>query len=126
MTLPRISQLSTLDGSAEPDVWSLLTTLASWLEAANSHRTGDERLDELIYAVVEEVGEVAQSVKGVRGSNPRKGVTHTWDDVKMELCDTTASSFLALAKLCGGVEPAHQFLAAHLARVVARANGQTR
>jgi hypothetical protein len=33
----------------------------------------------------EEVGETNQAVIGVLGQNPRKGVTHTWEDVHAEL-----------------------------------------
>jgi hypothetical protein len=37
--------------------------------------------------VQEEVGEVAQAAMGAVSANPRKGRSHTWEDVQNELCE---------------------------------------
>lgn len=52
-----------------------------------------------IMKVQEEAGEVAQAWIGVQGQNPRKGVTHTLDDVALELADVALTVFVALASL---------------------------
>lgn len=44
--------------------------------------------------VQEEAGEMAQAVIGVLGQNPRKGITHTWDDVVAEAIDTALSALV--------------------------------
>lgn len=44
--------------------------------------------------VQEEAGEMAQAVIGVLGQNPRKGVTHTWDDVVAEAIDVALSALV--------------------------------
>jgi hypothetical protein len=44
--------------------------------------------------VQEESGELAQAVIGVLGQNPRKGVTHTWDDVVNEAIDVALSALV--------------------------------
>ena len=44
--------------------------------------------------VQEEAGELAQAVIGVLGQNPRKGVTHTWDDVIHEAFDVALSALV--------------------------------
>ena len=44
--------------------------------------------------VQEEAGEMAQAVIGVLGQNPRKGITHTWDDVVYEAIDTALSALV--------------------------------
>ncbi|GIF02342.1 MazG-like family protein [Paractinoplanes rishiriensis] len=44
--------------------------------------------------VQEEAGEMAQAVIGVLGQNPRKGTTHTWDDVVAEAIDTALSALV--------------------------------
>lgn len=36
---------------------------------------------------------------GAAGANPRKGRSHTWEDVQYELCDVILSSMVALATL---------------------------
>jgi NTP pyrophosphatase (non-canonical NTP hydrolase) len=46
--------------------------------------------------LVEEVGEVGSAYIGVTGQNPRKGVTHTNEDVASELCDVMLSAAVAL------------------------------
>ena len=45
--------------------------------------------------VAEEVGEVIDALNGAQGTNPRKGVTCSWDDVSKELLDVAASALLA-------------------------------
>ncbi len=47
----------------------------------------------------EEVGEVSEAVIGATGQNPRKGITHTWDDVEAELCDVVITALVALGTL---------------------------
>lgn len=44
--------------------------------------------------VQEEAGELAAAVIGVLGQNPRKGVTHTWDDVINEAIDVALSALV--------------------------------
>jgi NTP pyrophosphatase (non-canonical NTP hydrolase) len=65
----------------------------------------------------EEVGEVAEAVIGVAGQNPVKGVSHTWDDVTMELCDVLISAMAALTTV---TTDARTVFAARLAHVVDR------
>lgn len=52
-----------------------------------------------ILKLSEEAGEVAEAVIGATGQNPRKGVTHTWDDVQAELCDVVITALVALRTL---------------------------
>jgi hypothetical protein len=51
----------------------------------------------------EEAGELAGAVIGVLGQNPRKGITHTWDDVLAEAVDVALTA-LVLAET---VRPGH-------------------
>ncbi|WP_051808811.1 MazG-like family protein [Actinoplanes subtropicus] len=44
--------------------------------------------------VQEEAGEMAQAVIGVLGQNPRKGITHNWDDVVAEAIDVVMSALV--------------------------------
>jgi NTP pyrophosphatase (non-canonical NTP hydrolase) len=67
--------------------------------------------------LTEEAGEVTQAVIGTLGQNPRKGVTHTWDDVQAELCDVMFTAMVALATL---TPDAREVFNAHLARVAGR------
>lgn len=51
------------------------------------------------------------------GQNPRKGITHTWDDVQAELCDVILTAMVALATI---TPEARKTFDAHLARVADR------
>ncbi|MEG8275818.1 MazG-like family protein [Streptomyces sp. AHA2] len=97
----------------EPDLWATIETLSEWLD---HHRPveGREGLLLRILKLSEEVGEVSEAVIGATGQNPRKGVTHTWDDVQAELCDVVITALMALRTLTPG---AREVFAAHLERV---------
>ncbi|MFC4072755.1 MazG-like family protein [Actinoplanes subglobosus] len=56
-----------------------------------------------IMKVTEEAGEATQAWIGVLGQNPRKGVTHTTDDVVNELADVVFTALVAIASL--GADP---------------------
>ena len=71
-----------------------------------------------IMKLTEEAGEVTEAVSGTLGQNPRKGITHTWDDVQAELCDVIFSAMVALTTLT--TDASHVF-DSHLARVAQRA-----
>jgi len=47
--------------------------------------------------IAEEAGEAAQAFIGMTGQNPRKGVSHSRDDLCAEICDVVLASLVALA-----------------------------
>lgn len=66
------------------------------IEERLRHMTKDELIAELLLMhrtikVVEEMGEVVGALIGVTGANPRKGVTHTLEDLVGEFHDVAAS-----------------------------------
>jgi NTP pyrophosphatase (non-canonical NTP hydrolase) len=77
------------------DVWDTIGRLVAWLDAENSAPPEMARLLRVL-KISEEAGEVAEAVIGVTGSNPRKGNSHTWEDVRKELCDVILTSMVAL------------------------------
>ncbi|MFG2531781.1 NUDIX domain-containing protein [Streptomyces sp. NPDC048516] len=52
-----------------------------------------------VLKIAEETGEAAQAVVGLTGTNPRKGLSHTWDDVQAEVADVIITSMVALARM---------------------------
>ncbi|MEV5958007.1 MazG-like family protein [Streptomyces sp. NPDC051987] len=95
--------------AAAPDLWGSIEGLWTWLDAHRAH-DGDTGLVLRMLKLTEEVGEVAQAVIGATGQNPRKGVTHTWEDVQGELCDVVITALVALRTLTpdpAGVFEAH-------------------
>ncbi|WP_254802003.1 MazG-like family protein [Kitasatospora sp. SUK 42] len=76
-------------------IWESVDHLVAWLDEQS---TQEERLLRIL-KVSEEVGEVGAAVIGATGQNPRKGVTHTWEDVQHELCDVVFAALVALRTL---------------------------
>ncbi|WP_371659456.1 MazG-like family protein [Streptomyces sp. NBC_00280] len=107
---------------ADDNVWAAIDDLWSWLDA-NDAQPGREGLLLRILKLSEEVGEVAQAVIGATGQNPRKGTTHTWDDVRSELCDVALTALVALRTL---TPDAREVFTAHLERVRERSLGGPR
>ncbi|WP_432135731.1 MULTISPECIES: MazG-like family protein [unclassified Streptomyces] len=98
------------------DLWPTIDALHAWLERDESV-AGREGLLLRMLKLSEEVGEVAEAVIGAVGQNPRKGVSHSWDDVRAELCDVVVTALVALRTLTP--EP-REVLTRHLSEVAAR------
>ncbi|SED36034.1 NTP pyrophosphatase, house-cleaning of non-canonical NTPs [Streptomyces sp. 3213] len=101
------------------DLWTGVEDLWTWVDT-NRPLDGQEGLLLRILKLSEEVGEVSEAVIGVTGQNPRKGVTHTWDDVQAELCDVVITALIALRTL---TPDAQEVFTRHLARVRERSLG---
>lgn len=95
------------------DLWRSVEELYGWLSA--NRVDGPDEVLLRILKLSEEVGEVAQAVVGVTGQNPRKGVTHTWDDVSAELCDVAVTALVALRTL---TPEARDVFAGHLLSLI--------
>ncbi|MFJ7147985.1 MazG-like family protein [Streptomyces sp. NPDC100445] len=97
-------------------IWPAVDALWARLEAPRAH-PGQDGVLLRVLKLSEEVGEVAEAVIGVTGQNPRKGVTHTWEDVQAELCDVAITALVALRTL---TPDARQVFEHHLREVGAR------
>lgn len=95
------------------DFWPTIDELWSRLEETRRH-AGQEGVLLRILKLSEEVGEVAEAVIGATGQNPRKGVTHAWEDVESELCDVVITALVALRTL---TPQAREVFEQHLKRV---------
>ncbi len=101
------------------DPWAAIDALCAWLDG-NRPVGGPEGVLLRMLKLSEEVGEVAEAVIGATGQNPRKGVTHTWEDVQAELCDVVITALIALRTL---TPDAREVFTRHLARVTERSLG---
>lgn len=82
-----------MDGST----WNQVERLRAWLDE-NADPATPEKVKLLrVLKIGEEFGEVAEAVHGAMGANPRKGASHTWDDVHKELADVVVTTLIALA-----------------------------
>ncbi len=76
------------------DMWEILARQAEWLDRSNG--TSDHETSMRLLAVMEEVGEVSKAYRGMKGQNPRKGVTHTREDLMDELVDVAVGALVTL------------------------------
>lgn len=100
----------------DDETWQTVGRLVDWLDRESAAAPGQQGLLRVL-KLTEEVGEVAQALIGVTGQNPRKGTSHTWEDVHAELCDVILTAMVALASL---TPDAREVFAGHLRRVAAR------
>ncbi|MFJ5675969.1 MazG-like family protein [Streptomyces sp. NPDC093097] len=99
--------------------WDTIDGLMRWLDRESVLPAEQERLLRFL-KLSEEAGEVAQAVIGATGQNPRKGHSHTWDDVQAELCDVIVTAMVALRTL---TPDAQRVFEGHLRRVAGRVPG---
>jgi len=102
-----------------PDLWKSVDALWAWLEEGQPV-SGREGLLLRMLKLSEEVGEVSEAVIGAIGQNPRKGVSHTWDDVQGELCDVVITALVTLRTL---TPDAREVFMEHLTHVTDRSLG---
>jgi NTP pyrophosphatase (non-canonical NTP hydrolase) len=99
------------------DAWGTIDEIVKWLDDSSTLAPETEKLLRIM-KLTEEVGEVTQAVTGTLGQNPRKGVTHTWEDVQAELCDVIFTAMLTT--LTTLTPDARETFNGHLARVASR------
>jgi NTP pyrophosphatase (non-canonical NTP hydrolase) len=99
------------------DIWDVIECLAARLENHSSALPPDQRRILQILKITEEAGEVAEAVFGATGQNPRKGHTHTWQDVESEVCDVIITAMVTLARL---TPEARKTFDAHLEKIINR------
>lgn len=99
----------------QADTFTTIRRLVDWLDQKNG--TGDHETTLRLLKLTEEIGEVSQAYIGYVGQNPRKGQTHTANDVADELCDVAVTALVALHRFTDNPE---QHLAAKLQTIADR------
>ncbi|WP_407839494.1 MazG-like family protein [Streptomyces sp. DSM 116496] len=99
--------------------WKTIGALAARFDEHDRERgvEHEESLTLQILKIGEEFGEAAQAVIGAKGTNPRKGNSHTWGDVEAEVADVIVTAMVALARMR---PDAPAFFAEHLREKSAR------
>ncbi|MFI1966901.1 MazG-like family protein [Streptomyces pathocidini] len=96
------------------DTWETIDRLVEWLDEESGVSPEVARLLRVL-KISEEAGEVAEAIQGVTGSNPRKGNSHTWEDVQAELCDVIFTSMVALRTITADADKVFTERLAHVA-----------
>lgn len=100
-----------------------LAALSHRIDESNAHRDPEAVTWGRIAKITEESGEVIAAFIGATGQNPRKGVTHTMDDVVEELLDVAVTALGAVEHLTGNKSESMALLERKVAKVCARLFG---
>lgn len=100
--------------------WTAIQGLAAWLDEHNGR--DPHEMSMRVLKLVEESGEAAQAYIGMVGQNPRKGTTHTLDDLLDELGDVVITALIAGSSFGPNFKAV---LDAKLEKIVARAAKHT-
>jgi NTP pyrophosphatase (non-canonical NTP hydrolase) len=76
------------------DVFADVADITAWLDTANPSGPHEDSMR--VLKLVEESGEAAAAYIGMVGQNPRKGVTHSLDDLLSELADVALTALCAM------------------------------
>ncbi|MGY5766684.1 MazG-like family protein [Brachybacterium sp. DNPG3] len=98
-----------------------IARLSEWIDAGNAHRDPEAATWARIAKITEEAGEVVAAHIGATGQNPRKGTTHTPEDVQEELIDVAVTALAALEHLRGHDRRSIALLEDKLVRTLRRA-----
>lgn len=83
----------------DANTWDQITRIRTWLDEEAGEQTEKERRLLRVLKIGEEFGEVSEALHGALGANPRKGMSHSWEDVRKELVDVAVTTFVALSTL---------------------------
>jgi NTP pyrophosphatase (non-canonical NTP hydrolase) len=103
------------DGSVDDFIWEWVSADFRTLDGKDG--TDDDEITLRLLKIAEEFGEAAQAWIGVLGQNPRKGVTHSREQVAGELGDVAFGALVTASSM--GLDP-RLVLAATAAKVGAR------
>jgi hypothetical protein len=105
------------------EIWDLFAHVAditAWLDTANPPTPHEDSMR--VLKLVEEAGEAAAAYIGMVGQNPRKGVTHSLDDLLGELADVALTALCAMQHFTQGQAATRAVLASKVQRIIARAD----
>lgn len=105
------------------ETWDLFADVAditAWLDRSNPASPHEDSMR--VLKLVEEAGEAAAAYIGMVGQNPRKGVTHSMDDLLSELADVALTALCAMQHFTRVTAASRGVLAAKVAGIIDRAD----
>jgi NTP pyrophosphatase (non-canonical NTP hydrolase) len=102
------------------DLFAHVADITAWLDTANPDSPHEDSMR--VLKLVEEAGEAAAAYIGMVGQNPRKGVTHSRDDLLSELADVALTALCAIQHFTRDQATTRATLAAKTHRIIARSD----
>jgi NTP pyrophosphatase (non-canonical NTP hydrolase) len=104
------------------DAWDLfgdVRDITAWLDADGALTDEDH-----VLKIGAELGEAIDALAGMKGTNRRKGVTHTMEQVLEELADVILAAACTIEHLRPGADAVRVALASKVAGIMARSDIQ--
>jgi NTP pyrophosphatase (non-canonical NTP hydrolase) len=101
-----------------PGLFAAVTAITAWLDGANPTSPHEDSMR--VLKLVEEAGEAGAAYIGMVGQNPRKGVTHTRDDLLDELADVAITALCAIEHFTQDPEETRDVVMAKTADIIER------
>jgi len=102
------------------DLFADVADITAWLDESNPTSPHEDSMR--VLKLTEEAGEAAAAYIGMAGQNPRKGVTHTLDDLLKELADVAITALSAMQHFTQNEAVTRAYLAAKVQQIIKRAD----
>jgi phosphoribosyl-ATP pyrophosphohydrolase len=112
-----------LENPSDTIDWQAVKSIDEWLDAYAGLKYQDQPLAQdwaRLAKIMEEGGEAVQAFIGLTGQNPRKGVTHTSDDVLNELADVAFTAVFCMQHFTKNTDEVRRILRVKLAKIATR------
>lgn len=106
------------------DLFADVADITAWLDESNPASDHEDSMR--VLKLVEEAGEAAAAYIGMVGQNPRKGVTHTQDDLLKELADVAITALCAMQHFTQNESITRAYMAAKVQQIIARSDIRVR
>lgn len=103
---------------ADWDLFGDIKDITAWLDESNPTNPHEDSMR--VLKLVEEAGEAAAAYIGMAGQNPRKGVTHTQDDLLKELADVAITALCAMQHFTQNEAVTRAYLASKVHQIITR------
>jgi len=107
-----------------PTIYDTIAAINDWIDGQSARLYQDQPAAQdwaRVAKCAEESGEAVAALIGMTGQNPRKGVTHTVDDLLGELADVAVTALAAIQHFTGDAEVTQRVLEDKVAYIAARA-----
>lgn len=102
----------------DQDLFADIADITAWLDKSNPAGPHEDAMR--VMKLMEEAGEAAAAYIGVTGQNPRKGVTHTQDDLLNELADVAITALCAMQHFTQDEAVTRAYLASKVDGIIKR------
>lgn len=121
-------------------LWTMVQFITGWLDKSNSEMSSEHDDAMRVMKIGEEIGEASdaylallaskngkavQAYIGMVGQNPRKGITHTQNDLLDELADVAVTALCAIQHFTGDIGTTEHLVRQKTARIWTRASRPT-